>query len=68
MMVRESFLSFDPNVLPPLWRLLNEVKEQILFGLIQCDIPKIAEEELEFVTGIKDIQKGVEYLEENLNI
>ncbi len=61
-------ISFDPNLRPPLWRSLNEAKEQILYGLTQCDILKIAEEELEFVTDIKDAEKGVKYLKENFDI
>lgn len=61
-------ISFDPNLRPPLWRSLNEAKEQILYGLTQCDILKIAEEELEFVTDIKDIEKGVKYLKENFDM
>ncbi len=61
-------ISFDPNLRPPLWRSLNEAKEQILYGLTQSDILKIAEEELEFVTDTKDIEKGVKYLKENFDI
>lgn len=61
-------ISFDPNLRPPLWRSLNEAKECIKFGLSQCNILKIADEELEFVTECKTIEDGVEYIQKNYNI
>ena len=33
--------SFDPNLRPPLWRNLEEAKEQVCYGLAHCDILKI---------------------------
>lgn len=51
--------SFDPNLRMNLWSSENLAKEKILFGISKCDILKISEEELEFVTGESDIQKGV---------
>jgi fructokinase len=51
-------ISFDPNLRPPLWTSLEAAKEQIAYGLSQCDLLKISEEELEFMTGTKDIKKG----------
>lgn len=61
-------ISFDPNLRPPLWRTLDEAKEQMIYGLNQCDVLKIAEEELEFVTGCKEIEKGVKHLQDNYKI
>lgn len=61
-------ISFDPNLRPPLWRSLDEAKERIQYGLSQCDILKIADEELEFVTGCKTIKDGVQYILKNYNI
>jgi len=61
-------ISFDPNLRPPLWKSLNEAKKCIKFGLGQCDILKIADEELEFVTECKTIEDGVKYLLKNYNI
>lgn len=55
-------LSFDPNLRPPLWKSLEDAREQICYGLENCDILKISEEELEFVTGCKDINAGAEIL------
>lgn len=61
-------ITFDPNLRPPLWDTLDNAKEQILFGFGQCDVLKISEEELEFVTGEKDIDKGVQILKNKFDI
>lgn len=37
-------------------------KEQIAYGLGQCDLLKISEEELEFMTGTKDVKEGAHML------
>ena len=55
-------ISFDPNLRPPLWKTMEEAKEQISYGLSQCDLLKISEEELEFMTGTKDIKEGAHKL------
>lgn len=55
-------ISFDPNLRPPLWSSLEEAKEQISFGLSNCDILKISEEEVEFMTGNKDVKEGARQL------
>ena len=52
-------VTFDPNLRPPLWDDLEEAKEQIWFGLSQCSAVKMSEEELEFITGETDFDKGV---------
>lgn len=61
-------ISFDPNLRPPLWESLDEAKDWIHYGLSQCDILKIADEELQFVTGCKTIEEGVENLQRNYKI
>lgn len=62
-------ISFDPNLRPPLWKTMEEAKEQISYGLSQCDLLKISEEELEFMTGTKDIKEGAhKLLEEYPNL
>lgn len=55
-------ITFDPNLRVPLWKSLENAKKQILFGMTKCDILKISEEELEFVTGINNIYEAVEKL------
>ena len=55
-------ISFDPNLRPPLWSSMELAKEQIAYGLGQCDLLKISEEELEFMTGTKDVKEGAHKL------
>ena len=58
-----ALISFDPNLRPPLWASLEEAKEQIAWGLGQCDILKIADNEIEFMTGEKDFDRGAAKLQ-----
>ena len=57
-----ALLYFDPNLRPPLWDSLEEARAQISYGLAHCDIPKIADNELEFMTGETDFGKGAALL------
>lgn len=57
-------VSFDPNLRPPLWDDLEEARAQIAWGLSQCDVLKIADNELEFMTGETDFDKGAAILRE----
>lgn len=59
-----AYVSFDPNLRPPLWDDLEDAKEAIAWGLSQCDILKIADNELEFMTGETDFIKGAAILYE----
>ena len=58
-------ISFDPNLRPPLWSSLDAAKEQIEWGLSQCDILKIADNEIEFLSGSTDFDEGAAYLKKN---
>lgn len=55
-------ISFDPNLRELLWDSLNDAKRQIEYGMSNCDILKISDNELEFITGICDYQKGAKLL------
>ena len=57
-----ALISFDPNLRPPLWFDLEEAREQIAWGLSRCDILKIADNELEFMTGETDFDRGAALL------
>lgn len=57
-----AIISFDPNLRPPLWNSLDDAREQISWGLSQCDILKIADNELEFMTGVTDFDEGAAIL------
>ena len=59
-----AIISFDPNLRPPLWNSLEEAREQIAWGLSQCDVLKIADNELEFMTGQADFDRGAAILRE----
>ena len=59
-----ALISFDPNLRPPLWDSLEAAAEQIHVGLGLCDILKIADNEIEFMTGEKDFDKGAAILQE----
>lgn len=52
-------ISFDPNLRPPLWDNLDRAREKIEYGLSQCDVLKISDDEIAFVTGETDIDKGI---------
>lgn len=62
------FVSFDPNLREPLWESLEQAKEEILYGMSKCDILKISDNEMEFMTGTTDYNKGVEMLREQFDI
>lgn len=57
-------ISYDPNLRIPLWDTLDHAKEMIKKGLEYADIVKLSEEELEFITGISDVEKGTEMIQE----
>ena len=57
-----ALISFDPNLRAPLWDDLEHAREQISWGLAQCDILKIADNELLFMTGESDFDAGASKL------
>ena len=59
-----AIISFDPNLRPPLWSSLAEARTQIGWGLKHSDVVKIADNELEFLTGETDFDKGAAILRE----
>lgn len=61
-------ISFDPNLREPLWNSLDDARREIEYGLSKCDILKISDNELEFMTGTKDYSKGVRMLREQYDI
>lgn len=63
-----ALISFDPNLRPPLWKSLDEAKEQTAYGLSQCDILKISDNELQWFTGEQDFDAGIAKLRERYPI
>ncbi len=54
-----AMLSFDPNLRPPLWHSLDEARRWVDYGLSQCDIAKLADDELTWFTGCEDMEEAV---------
>lgn len=57
-----ALISFDPNLREPLWDDLEKAKEKILYGISRCDILKISDDEIAFLTDETDIDRGVDKL------
>ncbi|MCC8082363.1 MAG: carbohydrate kinase [Lachnospiraceae bacterium] len=55
-------ISFDPNLREPLWGSMEDARREIEYGLAACDILKISDNEVEFLTGTTDYEKGVAML------
>ena len=63
-----AMISFDPNLRPPLWESLDDAKEQVRWGLGQCDILKISDNEIQWLTGEESYTKGVEKIRKEFSI
>lgn len=63
-----ALISFDPNLREPLWSSLELAKEQMEYGFGQCDILKISDNEIQFVSGKEDYDEGIRYLQEKYHI
>lgn len=56
--------SFDPNLRVPLWDTLDRAKEEILWGIGHCDILKISDNEIQWLTGMEDFDAGAAWIRE----
>lgn len=63
-----ALLSFDPNLREPLWHSLDEAKEQILYGMAHCQILKISDNEIQWLSGREDYDEGIAWLRSQFNI
>ena len=63
-----ALISFDPNLREPLWKSLDDAKEQVLYGIKQCDILKISDNEIQWFTGEEDFTEGVKKIRQISNI
>ena len=63
-----AIVSFDPNLRPPLWKSLDDAKEQASYGFTQCDVLKISDNEIQWFTGEEDYDKGIEKLRQEYDI
>lgn len=64
---RGALLSFDPNLRKPLWRSMEEAREQMLWGLGRADVVKISDEEADFLFGLPP-EKGAEHIMEKFGV
>lgn len=63
-----ALISFDPNLREPLWNSLDDAKEQVIYGLTKCDILKISDNEIQWLTGENDYTAGVKKIRKKNNI
>ena len=61
-------VTFDPNLREPLWKNLDDAKAEIEYGMSQCDVLKISDNEVEFMTGTNDYTAGVAKIRERFDI
>ena len=61
-------LSYDPNYRPSLWPDEETALEQMKKPLSLCHVLKLAEEELELLTGLSDLETGTLALYETYHI
>ena len=59
-----KLITYDPNLRKPLWRDLQEARQQLLWGLQQADVVKISDEEVEFLFGL-GVQEGAAHILSN---
>lgn len=52
-------ISFDPNYRPLLWKDAETAKEMMRYGFSVCDILKISDDEITFVTGKDTIEEAI---------
>jgi len=60
--------SFDPNLRPPLWRSLDDAKREVEWGLQHCDVLKISDNEIQWLSGKEDFDEGIAWLRERYDI
>ncbi len=61
-------ITFDPNLRPPLWKSLEDARQEIEYGMTKCDVLKISDNEVEFLFDTTDYDKGAALIREKFNI
>ena len=61
-------ITFDPNLRPPLWKDLNDARKEIEYGMERCDVLKISDNEIQWLTGEEDFTAGVKKIREEFPI
>lgn len=60
-------ISLDPNLRPPLWDSMENAREQMLKAISLCDVLKISDNEVQFVSGKNDYDEGIRFIREQFN-
>lgn len=60
-------ISLDPNLRPPLWDSMGNAREQMLKAISLCDVLKISDNEVQFVSGKDDYDEGIRFIREQFN-
>lgn len=63
-----ELISFDPNIREPLWDSMELAREQVNYGLSMCDVLKISDNEMEWLTGESDYSVGIAKIREKYSI
>lgn len=61
-------ISLDPNLRPPLWSSPEFARAQMWEAMSYCDILKISDNEIQFVTGVEDYDEGIRMIREKFKI
>lgn len=63
-----AVISFDPNLRSDLWNDIEEARRQIKYGLRHCNILKISDNEIQWLTGESNYDRAVEKIQAKFNI
>jgi len=62
-----KLITCDPNLRKPLWKDLDEAKQQLIWAIAQADVVKISDEEVEFLWGL-GVKEGADYILRNFGV
>lgn len=60
----DLLVTFDPNLREPLWDNLEDAKKAFDYGLQNCDVLKISDNEITWFTGLENYDEGIKYIQE----
>ena len=63
-----AVISFDPNLRMSLWKSFDKLRECVEYGLSVCDVLKISDNEIEWITGSTDYRAAAEKLKKQYHI
>ena len=62
-----KLITYDPNLRVPLWKSLDEAREQMLWGLGQADVVKVSDEEARFLFDL-DPEPAAKHILDNYGV